>query len=320
MEELETPRLEHGEVLIMNKAFGICGSDIEIYQGHRVVRTPLVMGHEATGVVVDVEKSVSSLSIGDHVVIEPNFFCGKCPHCRVGRTNLCSNKIVLGVNYDGAFAEYVKVPEMYAWKLPTNLDFVKATLIEPLSVVVHALKDLSVMPGDNVLIIGGGPIGALAAQLLREISANVVIQEALPTRRAILEKMGLQVVGTSDEEEKKINDLFNGKGADLAIDAAGNRTTVIQALKMVKPGGTLVIVGLTETKAELPVHQVVRREINIRGSIIYTGEFAKAIELMRKKADLFSKVITHIFSLSHFKEALEIAVERKCLKAVIKNY
>jgi L-iditol 2-dehydrogenase/L-gulonate 5-dehydrogenase len=318
IKELEAHPLEDGEVLVRNKALGICGSDIEIYQGHRVVKTPLVMGHEGTGVVVDVEKSVSSLSVGDHVVIEPNFYCGKCSYCRVGRMNLCSNKILLGVTHNGVFAEYVKVPEMYAWKLPTDLDFVKATLIEPLSVVVHALKNISVIPEDNVLVIGGGPIGALSAYYLREMGANVVIQEALSTRKTLLEKIGLRVAGVSDEGKNEINDLFDGKGAKLVIDTAGAKTTVIQAFEMLNPGGTIVIVGLTETTAELPVHQVVRKEINIRGSIIYVGEFAKAIELMKKKADLFGKVITHVFPFSDFGKALEVATKRESLKVVIK--
>lgn len=318
LREVSIPQIEDGEVLIKTKVLGICGSDIESYLGRRHVKTPIIMGHEATGIVTEVGKSVSSITVGDSVVIEPNFYCGKCSSCRIGRTNLCENKIILGATRDGAFAEYVKIPETFTWKIPKNLDLTKAVLIEPLSVILHAIKNVNILPGDNILIVGGGPLGSLFALTLLEMGTNVIIQEVSSSRRAFLEKMGLQVTSLSEDElNDKITTAFNGKKADLIIDTVGSGSSISQALKMLKSGGTIVIAGLAGGDALIPVDRIVRHEITIKGSIIYVGEFRKAIKLMEKKADTFGKIITHIFPFSDFEKAFNVAINKEGLKVLM---
>lgn len=308
VEYINTPTIGDDDVLVKIKLAGICGSDLEIYRGKRSVKTPLVMGHEAVGIVVKVGKNVKNINVGDRVVIEPNVYCGVCYYCRTGRTNICENKIIYGVTRNGVFAEYVDVPSKFVWKLPDNVDDEVAVLTEPLSVVLRAIRHLNLLPSDNVLVIGGGPMGVLTALILQSMKINVVVTEVLSDRVELLKSLGLKVVNASMEGfENSVVELLGDSRADYVIDTVANSNSFAQAFKFIRPGGKLIVLGLLSHKAEIEVFPLVRGALKIEGSIIYVGEYFDALRLLKRRefSDLLRKVITHKYKLDECAMALE---------------
>ena len=317
--DVPTPSTGPGEVLVEVKVAGICGSDLEIYRGRRFVKAPLILGHEAAGIVSKVGEGAKDIEIGDRVVIEPNFGCGNCAYCRTGHSNICPNKISLGVNADGVFAEFVKVPRNYLWKIPEGMGFDEAALIEPLAVVLHAMRAVNILPGDNVLTIGGGPIGALATLALQSMSANVAIQEASRSRIDLLRRIGLKkVLGVSAGElEGLIENFFDGERADVVIDTVGVEASMAQAFKAVRPGGKILVVGLGAMEAKILLQQMVRQEIELIGSIIYVDNFREALKIVRKGIIPIKGLITHRFPLTKIQQGFEVSLRQEGLKVLI---
>jgi L-iditol 2-dehydrogenase len=317
--EIDIPLLNDDEVLVKTNIGGICGTDIAIYEGYRRVKMPLIIGHEVSGIVVKVGRSVTTLSIDDHVVLEPNYACGSCLSCRKGLANLCVNKKAVGVNYDGAFSEYFKAPEKYLWKIPNNVNFFEAALTEPLSCVLHALRNVNLLPEDNVLIIGGGAIGALAALILEQMGINVAIQDRSPLRTELLRKKGFNAFCTLYEEDsRQLDEFFSKEGADVILDAAGGEKDLQNAINFLKPGGSVLMMGLGTMECELPIHQVVRKEVSIKGALTYRGDFFEAIKILSKRKISFDRIITHILDFNEIEKAFEICKRKDRLKVMLR--
>lgn len=260
-----------GESVIQVQAAGICGSDLHAYYGHDPRRVPpLILGHEAAGTVVTGEQA------GNRVVINPLITCGVCEYCREGRSNLCPKRDMIGMKREGAFAELVAVPSENLLPLPEGMDWVTASIIEPTATVVHAFKlaELSSqrpLSERKSLVIGGGAIGLLSALLLKGYGClDIVISEINPHRRK----------SASTWAECDIHDPMTEPGLpdnnfDLVVDAVGGELTRKMAVQCIKPGGTILHIGLMDSKGVLDIRKITLSEINIIGVYTYTPDDLK---------------------------------------------
>lgn len=280
---MPTPHVDDGDVLVRVKACGICGSDVHGYDGSSGRRIPpLVMGHEAAGVVERVGCAVTGIRAGDRVTFDSTVWCGECERCRRGDVNLCDRRTVLGVSCadyrrHGAVAEFVSVPARIVYALPDAVPFEHAALIEPLSVAMHAVDRRPPRPHEAVLVIGCGMIGLLVIQVLRARGCRSVTAVDLDERRlALAARMGtLNVSAREDNTAETLSVPF-----DLAIEAVGRPETVARAIRSVRKGGAVVLVGNVTPAVELPLQDVVTRELTLLGSCASSGEYPRAIELM----------------------------------------
>lgn len=287
--DLPSPVPAPDEVLIRVSACGICGSDVHGYDGSSGRRIPpIVMGHEAAGIVAAVGLEVRKVSEGDRVTFDSTVFCGVCPYCLRGEINLCDNRKVLGVSCGdyrraGAFAEFVTVPERIVHRLPETLAFPQAAMLEAVSVALHAVSVSQVKSGQSALVLGAGMIGLLTMQALRVAGcANVYIADVDATRLKLATNLGATeaLLATGAELVAQISDLTKGQGVDLALEAVGINNTVNAAVNCVRKDGTVTLVGNISAEVTLPLQKVVTRQIRMQGSCASAGEYPQAIELI----------------------------------------
>ena len=275
-------------VLVRLKAAAICGSDVHGMDGSTGRRIPpVIMGHEAAGVIEQVGRNVSSFAAGDRVTFDSTIYCGECFFCRRGQPNLCDNRRVLGVScadyrQDGTFAELVAVPDRILYTLPESLDFVSASLTEPLAVAAHAARIGSPEPGDSILVVGAGLIGLLLIQVLRANCSGTIIAVDMDNGR--LESARAfgadHTVLAGPDAVRKIQELTHGRGADQAFEAVGATAPVETAVQGLRKGGTLTLIGNTSPRIELPLQAVVTRQLTLKGSCAISGEYPFALDLM----------------------------------------
>ena len=234
--EVDVPEITEEEALIRVKFAGICGTDIHIFAGkHPRVKAPLIMGHEFSGEIAKIEtKRRKDFKKGNRVVAEPLISCGECFACKSGFAHVCQKLGLYGIDKDGAFAQYVKIPVDKLFKIPLNINFDVAALIEPIAVAVHAVRTSSLKMGDIVCVQGGGPIGLLTALVAKlSGSANVIICEKQPFRIKLAKGFGLQVIDVNDKDPvAEILKLTRGRGADVVFEAAGFPPTVLLSPKL----------------------------------------------------------------------------------------
>ena len=257
--ELATPKPNRGEVLIRVAACGICGSDVHGYDGSSGRRIPpIVMGHEAAGMVAALGDGVSAFAQGDRVTFDSTVYCGECPNCLRGDINLCDRREVLGVSCgdyrrSGAFAEYVSVPARIVHRLPDNLSFEQAALLEAVAVALHAVSLVPVSRDSRALVVGAGMIGLLLQQALRVAGAERVFVADVDTTRLAFSKQLGSTATLSDRVPQRIAELTNGAGVDLAIEAVGKTESVNTAIDSVRKGGSVVLVGNITPEITLPL-------------------------------------------------------------------
>jgi threonine dehydrogenase-like Zn-dependent dehydrogenase len=295
------------DVLVRVRAAAICGSDVHGLDGSTGRRRPpLVMGHEAAGVLEAVGSEVRHFAPGDRVTFDSTVYCGECWHCRRGEVNLCDDRRVLGVSCaeyrrDGAFADYVVVPDRILYRLPEGLGFVEAALAEPLGVALHALGRAPVGLGESVAVVGAGLIGLLLVQAARAAGAGVVAAfDVDPARRDKALSLGADLAldpasGTALEE---LRAATFGRGADLAFEAVGASAPVATAVDTLRKGGALVLVGNASPGVELALQQVVTRQISLLGSCAISGEYPLALELMAGGKVDVSAIVSAVAPLS----------------------
>jgi L-iditol 2-dehydrogenase len=273
-----------GELLVAVRASGICGSDVHGYLGLTGRRQPgTVMGHEAAGEVIGVGPSVDGIAVGDRVVLRSILACGECEPCRRGQANVCDNRRGLGMQFDGAYAERMVVPAALARRLPDAVSFDEASLVEPLAVALHAVAITPLEPTDDVVIVGAGPIGLLTLLAVRRRGARwVAITDRSPHRLAMARSLGADLavdVGTSDPVVAVIG-ATGGRGADVVFEAVGISATVAQSVALARPGGHVTWIGNSAPTVDLPMQDVVTRELTLRGSYAFGDEFEAAMELL----------------------------------------
>jgi len=321
VEEVEMPRIKRDEeVLIRIRAVGVCGSDIHYYREGRigpfVVEEPLILGHESAGEVVEVGRAVKHLKPGDRVAIEPGVGCRRCEYCHEGRYNLCPEEVFMATPpVHGAFVEYVVWPADFVFKLPPETPFEAGALCEPLSVALQAIKQGNPKPGAKVAILGAGPIGlALLQASLAYGASEVYITDIYPLRLDKAREMGAKEAINAKESDpvEAILDLTNGRGADVVYEAAGSVVTQKQAFRIVKSGGTIVLVGMTtEEEVTVPLLDLICREYEVKGVLRYANTYPQAVALTASGKVNLIPMVTHKFPLEKAREALEFADTQK---------
>jgi len=289
--DVPDPSAGPGEVLIAVKACGICGSDVHGLDGSSGRRIPpLVMGHEAAGVIAEVGEGGTGWKPGDRVTFDSTISCGRCYFCERGATNLCDSRRVLGVSceeyrQDGAFAEYVAVPARALYRLPDGLSFERASLVEPFSVAVHAVNRVGPRADEPALVAGAGVIGLCLVQALRAAGCRPIIAIDLQQDRLDLaRRVGADHTFTPDAADlmPEVMRLTEGRGVEAAFEAVGITPTLQLAIQCVRKGGAVGLVGNISPTAELPLQAAVTRELTLYGSCISRGEYADCLDMMSR--------------------------------------
>ena len=295
-----SPRPTAAAVTVRVTAAGLCGTDYRIWTGDRAVAYPRVMGHEFVGRVAALGSDVTTLAVGDRVVIEPNYSCGRCPLCREGNRNLCFERTAIGIDVDGGFAEEVTVPARCGWRIPDGVDDMHALLTEPLAVVVRAVGRGEPRTGTTAAVVGAGSLGLLALQVLRARGARVIVVARTPTRLPLARELGADAIHlAADGPLEAAARRFSGReGVDLVVETAGTPEAVNAALELVRPGGRVVLTGLPHEPTPVAFFSVVRREVTIVGSMIYQDEFPEALRLVAEGHVRTTPLVTHRFPLA----------------------
>lgn len=304
MMELQTvsePKKSPGEVVLKVGASSICGSDLHGFLGKSDKRVPpLVMGHEFTGEVVEVGPGVTELTTGDRVTVNPIISCGRCEACQRGRTSICTDRKVVGIDRPGAFADYITVPTRLCFKLPDHVGDIEGSMVESLSNTIHIFDRSLHLHGmlKSVAIIGAGTQGLLALQVARLVGATqIAITDLVPSRLQMAEQFGAtRAINAQDMDPvEAVMDMTDGLGVDLSVEAVGYASTQEQAVRVLKQGGEAVLLGIgPATKITLDGLAIVNRELSIRGTYAYTNlDFARSLDLIAGgKIDVTSIVAT----------------------------
>jgi len=293
--------IKEDEVRVRLILGGICGSDVSVYKGSIPHATyPIRPGHELLGEIIEAGAK-SGVEVGNRIVVQPNTYCGECEYCLKGKTNICENKSSLGVNSNGGFSEEFTISSKYTVLVPDDVPDRKAVLVEPLSVIVHALEKVNINKHTSVAVIGCGTEGMLALTLTNYLGADITAVDINENKLVKIRKY-FKNVETSLPQDVK------GK-YDIVIEAAGARASVEQALTLVKPGGAMVMIGMT-TEATFPVNEIVRREITLYGSIIYTApkDFLKSIDYLQREDFNVDAIISEMFDFKNYDKAYEAAL------------
>ncbi|MCR4403651.1 MAG: alcohol dehydrogenase catalytic domain-containing protein [Firmicutes bacterium] len=320
LENRPEPVLGDRDVLIRVHTVGLCGSDFHRYMGHRQIPGPLVLGHEFSGNVACVGRSVTKFKPGDRATVQPNFGCGECDMCRAGRENLCQERLGLSVNIDGCFADYVAVPEGYAWHIPQGLSYEQAAIAEPLAVAVRAVKRARVAPGDTVAILGAGPVGLLTLQVAKASGAFTVVADVMAWKLELARRLGADaaISGSRQDLLAALEEATRQRGASVVIETAGVPSTVEAALQLVAPGGRVILVGLAQTAAEVVPSRIVSNEVDVLGSYIYThDEFGTALTLVERKIVDVDAIVSHRLPFDRLTEAFSILERGEGCKVLI---
>ncbi len=314
LRDVPQPQPAEEEVLVRVKACGICGSDVHGYTGSTGRRIPpLIMGHEAAGVVEAVGRSAHVVTAGDRVTFDSTVYCNQCAACRQGRMNLCRDRKVLGVSTptfrrDGAMAEYVVVPWWIIHRLPDAVSFEEAALIEPASVSLHAARITPIEVNDVVVVVGAGQIGLFAMQAARVKGAGtVVVLDVKEERLALARQLGADVTinsGTADVAGE-MRRAVGRPDADAVLEAVGTEATVRLAMDLTKLGGNLTLIGNVTPKIQVNLQDIVSRELTIRGSCAIAGEYRACLDLMAAGRIRAKPLISRIVPLADGQAAFD---------------
>ncbi len=327
IEERSKPRPGPDEVLVRIGSVGICGSDVHYYEhgriGDYVVDSPLVLGHESAGEVVEVGDGVTDHAVGDRVTLEPGVPCRRCEHCSRGEYNLCPDVTFMATPPDdGAFAEYVAWPADFVYTLPDSVSLQAGALMEPLSVGVHVVRRADIDVGDSVLVTGGGPIGLLAVQAARAAGAtDIFLSDVVPEKLARAADYGADVTIDVSEEDlgQAVEAHTDGRGVDAVIEASGAPPAVRGAFDAVRRGGTIVLVGLSAAD-EIPVdtNYLVDNELDVLGSFRYRNTYPAAVRLVADGAIDVTAIINFESELDDVDDAFRRAQEPETVKGMIR--
>ncbi len=305
-----------GESLLRVTAVGVCGSDLHWFShagiGDARLHAPLVLGHEFAAVVE---------GTGQRVAVDPLIACGECEPCREGNPHLCLAQRFAGHDrQDGALQEYLTWPTQCLHTLPAELTDEEGAMLEPLGVAIHAVNLGQVQPGATVGVFGCGPIGLLALQVARLAGATQLFAtEKLEHRREAARAFGAQTFLVDGEEKEKILAATKGRGVDVAFEAAGEDAALETALATVKPGGTVVLIGIPEDdRTSFPAALARRKEVTIRLVRRMKHTYPRAIELVLKRQIDVRSLVTHRFPLEQTAQAFAVAARREGIKVIVK--
>jgi L-iditol 2-dehydrogenase len=290
-EEVPAPEVEPGQVLVAVKACGICGSDVHGMDGSTGRRRPpIIMGHEASGIIEATGKDVTGWVPGDRVTFDSTIYCGECAYCREGMINLCDRRRVLGVSCEdyrqhGAFAELVAVPPRILYRMPEGLPFEHAAMVEPFSIALHAVRRSPPALNDTVVVVGAGMIGLALVQALSHTGCGqLIVLDVAEDRLAMAAKFGAtQTINSAKKDAlAAIKNLTHGHGAEVSFEAVGLTATVDLALRCLRKGGASILVGNVAPKIEFPLQVAVTRELSIHGSCASRGEYPACLDMLAR--------------------------------------
>lgn len=328
MEIRDIPRILENEVLIQVDYCGICGSDLHLFQtgkqGEHIAENPMVLGHEAAGTVVETGRNVTGFSFGDSVAIEPGANCGTCGYCVTGKYNLCQQMVFPSTPpHDGYFMQYIKVPENKVYKLPGNISTRTGALLEPLACGLNAAAQGDVGIGHSVVVIGAGCIGLMAMLACKARGAtNIIVTDVFEQRLAFASEKGAShsIHANSIDIAAQVFDLTRG-GADVVIDCSGTQIGQRQTAEFVKPGGTIVLMGMPpQDFTEYNFTKLIWKEASVKTSLRYRNRFPSAIASLQTGLIDLDGIITHEFTLKKIAEGFDYVARNKAsvIKAIIK--
>jgi L-iditol 2-dehydrogenase len=313
--EVEMPVIRSpDQVLIRIRTVGVCGSEVHAWHGtHPYRKAPVILGHEAAGEIVSVGGAVTRFKVGDRVVLDPQWTCGKCIYCRTGDINLCPSKKVLGTAaWPGAFGEYIVAPQAAVFHLPDTLSFVQGSLIEPLSVAVHVTRQASLTIGESVAILGTGSIGGLLAGVCRVQGVDPIItadirQHCLDAARERLGATHDFLLPDNDLTEK-VKAVTGGQGVDVVFITADDSALVNMAVELIKRRGRIILVALlSDTPLQFMAYPIIGKELQIIGSSMANhDDVRRAIELAAAGQVDVEAVATHLLPVEEAQRGLEL--------------
>ncbi len=315
MEERPMPDYS-GKVLIKVAYAGICGSDVSIYLGkHPRAKTPLVMGHEFTGTVCAIDEKVNTtLKIGDRVVVNPLYFCGRCRACLNGNTHVCKTLRFYGIDTDGGMAEYAAIPESCLLKLPEELDFKLATLIEPTAVVVHGLRMIKKMFHGSAAVIGLGPMGLLSALMLKDSGVSKLFcVETQQARIEMAKSLGLDVINPlTDDVKEYIYANTEDEGVDILVEASGSPAAAKMMTDITGVRGEILLLSVFKEPSAIDLRAINFKEQQIIGTRVYTGlDYKDAIDYLKSFGEKLAPVISHVLPLEEGQEVFQEIISGK---------
>lgn len=330
LEEVKKPEINEQEVLVKVNSSAVCGTDVRIFEGKKTkgVRTPSVIGHELVGTIEEVGAEVSEFSVGDRVGVMPVIPCGKCYYCLNGKENVCQNRTAIGYEFDGGFAEYVRIPSTALKsgnlvKLPDHVSFEEAVVTEPLACCLNGQKKANVKMGDVVVVTGGGPIGLMHVQLAKIAGAKkVILSEPIDHRREKALEAGADIAVNpmSESLEDIVLSETDGLGADVVIMAIGVPALVKSSANLLKKGGTLnLFAGFTKgVLSEIDPNVIHYNEINVNGTSALTrADYHQSLALIAS-GQINTKVLTTTgFTLDNIEQAIDNVRTGKGMKSVI---
>lgn len=333
VEQVSTPELDSKDILLKVKACAFCGTDVRIIKGEKTrgVRTPSIIGHEISGEVVRTGKKVENYKIGDRLAIAPVLPCRTCHYCKNGKENACLNRKGLGYEFDGGFAEYLKIPGEYLesgnlFKFSQDLSFEEACLAEPLGCVYNGSERSGIKINDTVVIIGAGPIGLMHLMLAKEKgAANIIVSEPIKKRRELADKIGANIIvdPNNDDLENIVLNETDGLGADVVILSLGVHSIVDSSLKLLKKGGTINLFGGfpkdKNKSSSIDPNKIHYDEIWVTGTTACSrSQYENALKLIEKgKIDL-TPIISDTFPLEDFEKAYNLAKSNEGIKIIVK--
>ena len=325
--------LDPHDVIVNIRYTGICGSDVHYWQegaiGNFIVKEPMVLGHESSGVVSSVGSNVRKVKVGDRVALEPGICCRRCERCREGMYNLCPNmRFAATPPYDGTLAKYYTLPEDFCYKLPESVPLEHGAVVEPLAVAVHVAKtQAKVDLGQTVLVFGAGPIGLLCCAVAKSLGASLVCivdinEERLKfaksyaaTHTVLSQRTSPDEMATKVQKECNISDGF-----DVAIDASGAEPCIQTAIHALRPGGTYVQAGMGKTDIVFPIGVACSKELTVKGSFRYgPGDYKMAVELLSTGKVSAKELITAKYKFRDAEQAFEATKAAKGIKFLIEG-
>jgi 2-desacetyl-2-hydroxyethyl bacteriochlorophyllide A dehydrogenase len=298
-----------GEVRIDVAYTGICGTDLHIRHGamDQRVRRPAVIGHEMAGRLADIGEGVSGWAVGDPVTVVPLEWCGHCPACRAGHSHICHNLNFVGIDSPGSLQSSWTVPARLLARLPAGLSLQQAALVEPTSVAVHDVRRAGIVPGEAVVVVGGGPIGLLVARVAATDGADVLVVELDARRRAVAQRLGLSAVDPSvDDVGALVTEWTSGAGAAVAFEVSGSAAGVGVATDVLATRGRLVMVAIHSVPRPVDLFRVFWRELTIIGARVYERDDVEhAIDLVARGVVPADTLITRVVPIDRINEALD---------------
>lgn len=314
-----------GQVLIRNRAAGICGTDVHIFHGEKgasPVKPPVVLGHEYSGEIVAVGPGVTALAPGDRVTVDPNIYCGSCYPCRIGKKQHCDHMDAIGVGRDGGFAGYSLVDAKQCFPLGTGVSFEAGAMAEPLACCLHGIDRAQIRPGDHVYIIGGGTIGLLMVQLAKlSGAATVTLSEPVALRREIGLELGADwALHPADEVfSPDAPDSVKHRGADVVIECVGNSAATERAFEAAARGARVLLFSVPKPEATfpMPLYQVFQKELTILGSFVNPDTHQRAVELLNTGRIRVEPLITHRFPVEETARAIKMQQSSESIKVMV---